>query len=219
MSKFFKVVITILSAVAVISFVSLAQASLLLHDFDTSVEGWSMHWGSPTTGGNTTGPTQVETPSYDGNGSIEYASTFTHGYNFGSRSWYNTPLDLSTYDYISARVRTPDTSEGAWMKIQIYARTAGSGVETWAINNVEGNLTAGEWYQPKLYISEISGTTDGDPTQIQSIGILVYSWDKDYSGTVHFDEVTAVPEPSTALLLGIFATSLFGIPSLRRKRK
>jgi len=201
-------------------FLSVSNAkAALLHNFDSDAEGWYVHWGA-------TGPSQVESPSYDGNGSIVYTSDVTDGSDFGVCTWYDTALDLSTYDYISAWIRTPEEAPGpeaatpTWLKLQVYTKSGVSQIDTWgALGQVEGNLTPGEWYQSKVYISEIFGTTDADPSYIQSIGVKVQSWNNVYTGTVHIDQVEAIPEPSTALLLGIFATSLLGIPSLRRKRK
>ncbi len=149
----------------------------ILNNFDTGTEGWSIEWNFAG------GPVQVESPSYDGNGSIRYEAVLSEGISSnGARIVYSTPQDYSNCDYISAYVYLP---EGApWdISAEMYAHSGDNW--TW-VSGRNYPLKPGAWTQIMLQRSWIENG-GGDPHKMRSLGLQIKRGNTNYTGAVYYD--------------------------------
>lgn len=190
---------------------STAQATVYF-DFDTTTEGWQAEdWehGTPTLGW-----TDWDQTGDPASGTLEVNTSTLTLDAFNWAKFYLTGDLSSSTDLTSTPIYTldiyiPDTISGI----------AKLGVKTtdWILyEGDEITLTSG-WQTLTWDMTGVSNLNDS-----LQLGLELQAYFPIGGTTFNIDNAsasTAVPEPSAVLLLGILATGLFGVSSLRKKKK
>jgi hypothetical protein len=181
------------SAINVTITISTFTTSDILYDFDTSTEGWRTYttYGSATI----TGPVQVESTSYNGNGSIRYDAVIN------SSGWSDAKgataelngVDWSDYPLITGYIYLPIGT--GTIPVRIFT-TSGASL-TWR-ESAMVSVPRGTWTALPVSKTEIA-----NPAQMHVYGFKAGGTSVSYNGDIYFDYVTST-EVTTQITVTIW---------------
>lgn len=158
------------------------RKAAIFNDFDSDTEGWIVDWHYSE------GPTCVESPCRDANGSIRMKANIgpTNTSNAARIIYADPGIDYSKYDYFSGWVYLPVEAPPD-LTAELYIRT-GPGWAWASGSNVP--LVPGQWTQVKLTNSQVWGW-GADLSAVRCLGIQVKRANTDYTGYVYYDNIGA----------------------------
>lgn len=159
------------------------QGAQTLHDFSVDTEGWF----SPRDG--FIAPLRVSSPSYNGNGALDFLTNGTIGpgnpesWGEGQKQYAAPYADYSGYGDISCWVYLPGGASDD-LRSDVYLYTGNS----WQwLDGLDVALIPGQWNQVSLGTKNVSNLNS-----VRAMGIRTMSFNSVYNGHVYYDLVEGV---------------------------
>lgn len=150
--------------------------STMLFNFSSGTDSFTVDWGYSQL-------RRMNSPSYDGNGSLRVSANLTSSQpNAGAKRDFSSPQDYSSYSELSAWIQVPSGSPSD-LHAEYYVKSTSSW--RWADGD-DVVLVPGSWVQVKITPAQIAAW-GGTISDIRQVGIQLKRGNTNYNGFVYYD--------------------------------